>query len=95
MITRIVRMKVAPVEVATFQKYFKQSYALIRSFSGCTDLSLHADIEELGVIVTISRWESEAHLNAYRDSTIFKSTWAKVKPLFIAKPEAFSLKELV
>ena len=95
MIIRIVRMKVAPEDVSTFQNYFKESYTQIRNFSGCYDLSLHSDINEDGVILTFSRWESEAHLNSYRDSAIFKSTWEKVKPLFIAKPEAFSMQELI
>jgi hypothetical protein len=95
MIIRIVRLKVAPEDVSTFQNYFKESYTQIRNFSGCCDLSLHSDINEEGVILTFSRWESEAHLNSYRDSLIFKSTWAKVKPLFIAKPEAFSMQELI
>jgi len=95
MITRIVRMKVAPENVITFQNYFKESFTKIRNFSGCCDLSLHTDINDKGVVITFSRWESEAHLNDYRDSDVFKSTWEKVKPLFIAKPEAFSMEELI
>jgi len=95
MITRIVRMKVAPENVTTFQNYFKESFTKIRNFSGCCDLSLHTDINDKGVVITFSRWESEAHLNDYRDSDVFKSTWEKVKPLFIAKPEAFSMEELI
>jgi quinol monooxygenase YgiN len=95
MITRIVRKKVAPENVTTFQNYFKESFTKIRNFSGCCDLSLHTDINEKGVVITFSRWESEAHLNDYRDSDVFKLTWEKVKPLFIAKPEAFSMEELI
>ena len=95
MIVRIVRMKVAPENVSTFQNYFKESYTKIRNFPGCCDLSLHADINQEGVVITFSKWESEAHLNVYRDSDVFKSTWEKVKPLFVAKPEAFSMEELI
>lgn len=95
MITRIVRMKVAPENVTTFQNYFKESFTKIRNFSGCCELSLHTDINDKGVVITFSRWESEAHLNDYRDSDVFKSTWEKVKPLFITKPEAFSMEELI
>ena len=95
MIIRIVRMKVAPENVSTFQNYFKESYTKIRNFPGCCDLSLHADINQEGVVITFSKWESEAHLNVYRDSDVFKSTWEKVKPLFVAKPEAFSMEELI
>jgi len=95
MIIRIVRMKVAPENVSTFQNYFKESFSKIRNFPGCCDLSLHADINQEGVVITFSKWESEAHLNVYRDSEVFKSTWEKVKPLFVAKPEAFSMEELI
>jgi quinol monooxygenase YgiN len=94
MIVRIVRMKVAPENVSTFQNYFKESFSKIRNFPGCCDLSLHTDINQEGVVITFSKWESEAHLNVYRDSDVFKSTWEKVKPLFVAKPEAFSMEEL-
>ena len=95
MIIRIVRVKVAPQNVSTFQNYFKESFSKIRNFPGCCDLSLHADINQEGVVITFSEWESEAHLNVYRDSEVFKSTWEKVKPLFVAKPEAFSMEELI
>ena len=95
MIIRIVRVKVAPENVSTSQNYFKESFSKIRNFPGCCDLSLHADINQEGVVITFSEWESEAHLNVYRDSEVFKSTWEKVKPLFVAKPEAFSMEELI
>jgi quinol monooxygenase YgiN len=95
MIVRIVRMKVSESDVSVFQRYFNESFSKIRSFTGCCDLSLHTDINDKGVVITFSRWESEAHLNAYRDSDVFKSTWEHVKPLFIAKPEAFSMTELI
>ena len=95
MIVRIVRMKLAPENVETFKTYFQESYSKIRNFEGCRELALFTDINEAGVVITYSKWDNEAALNLYRDSEVFKSTWAKVKPLFIAKPEAFSMQELI
>ncbi len=40
---------------------------------------------------TYSYWESEAHLNTYRHSDLFRETWAKTKVLFADKPEAWSI----
>jgi heme-degrading monooxygenase HmoA len=42
------------------------------------------------VMLTYSYWLSEEHLNAYRDSELFKTTWAATKVLFLDKPVAFS-----
>ncbi len=95
MIVRIVRMKVSESDVSVFQRYFNESFSKIRSFPGCNDLALYTDINEPGMVITFSRWDDEAALNIYRDSIVFKETWNKVKPLFIAKPEAFSMAELI
>jgi heme-degrading monooxygenase HmoA len=43
---------------------------------------------------TVSIWESEDDLNAYRNSELFENTWAKTKVLFNDKPEAWSLEFL-
>ena len=40
---------------------------------------------------TISHWDSEAALELYRQSELFKFTWAKTKPLFEEKAQAWSL----
>jgi heme-degrading monooxygenase HmoA len=42
-------------------------------------------------MITFSKWENEELLNEYRNSEVFKETWALVKPLFIEKPFAFSM----
>jgi quinol monooxygenase YgiN len=94
MIVRIVKMKVKEADVSVFQQYFTASFEKIRHFEGCHELALYTDVNEAGVVITYSRWENENALNAYRDSQVFKQTWEKVKPLFIAKPEAFSMTEL-
>ena len=94
MITRIVRMTISPDKVDQFRNYFNNSCQLIRGTSGCTHLELYCDATADNVMITFSKWQDENALNAYRNSSLFKETWALVKPLFIEKPFVFSMKEV-
>ena len=77
-----------------FKLIFERSKEKIRNFEGCTHVELCNDIEHPNVFFTYSHWESEEALNAYRDSTFFKSTWNKTKALFDTAPEAYSLRTI-
>lgn len=90
-ITRVVRLSFDPKNVETFIKIFEDSKLLIRNFEGCTYLRLMKDVNYPNVFYTYSKWESPQNLENYRNSDLFKSTWAKTKILFDAKPMAFSL----
>lgn len=92
MIIRIVRMTIDPGKVEIFKDYFNNSCSRIRGSAGCTHLELYSDAAQPNVMITFSKWETEDHLNRYRDSEVFKETWALVKPLFIEKPCAYSMK---
>lgn len=94
MITRIVKLSVSPEKIAEFMNYFDQSSWQIRSFKGCSHLDLLGDISGNGVVFTYSIWENKSYLEEYLNSPLFKSTWSKVKPLFFAKAEAWSLEKL-
>jgi (4S)-4-hydroxy-5-phosphonooxypentane-2,3-dione isomerase len=52
------------------------------------------DINVPGLVFTYSYWEDEKSLQNYQASELFKSTWSKVKPLFNAKAEAWSLNSI-
>jgi quinol monooxygenase YgiN len=93
MIVRIVRMTFDAKDIATFKSHFATSYPLIRNFEGCENLQLFEDKDQPNVMITYSYWRGQEHLDNYRKSDVFKSTWAKVKPLFIAAPQAFSMVE--
>ncbi len=43
--------------------------------------------------MTYSRWQSEAALNQYRDSELFKSVWSFTKALFFRKASGIQLKK--
>jgi len=93
MIVRIVRMTFDANDIATFKKHFASSYPQIRHFEGCENLQLFEDKDQPNVMITYSYWRAQEDLDNYRKSDVFKSTWAKVKPMFIASPQAFSMVE--
>ena len=91
MISRIVKMTFVPEKVNEFIDVFNSSKNKIRHFEGCSKLKLLKQTNIDNVYFTYSYWESEKHLNKYRNSELFKSTWAKTKILFSAAPEAYSM----
>lgn len=93
MLIRIVRMTFKPEEVDHFLEVFNASRDKIRAFEGCHHLELWQDDDQPHVFMTHSHWESPQALDQYRHSALFKSTWAKTKPLFAEKPMAFSARK--
>ena len=94
-ITRIVRLSFAPENTSAFVEIFKESRDLIRARKGCIHLELNKDIDHANVYYTISRWESPDDLDSYRQSELFKTTWAKTKVLFNDKPVAYSVRKIM
>lgn len=90
-VTRIVRLSFMPEKINEFIDIFESSKTLIRHFKGCKHLALKKDFHNTNVYYTYSVWENQQALDAYRDSELFKTTWAKTKILFDNKPFAFSL----
>ena len=78
-----------------FEDIFEESKQKIRAREGCQYLSLHRDHQNKHVYYTVSKWNSQEDLDAYRHSKLFRSTWAKTKALFADKPSAHSLDQLV
>lgn len=83
-------MTIKPKELESFLKVFDTAAPKIRSFPGCNHLELWREVETSNVCTTFSHWSSEGALEAYRRSDLFRLTWATVKPLFAAPPEAHS-----
>lgn len=94
MITRIVKLTFRPDETARFLQIFEESKKAISSFPGQLNLALLRDRNQDHVFFTISVWQDEAALEAYRNSTLFATVWAQTKALFAEKAEAWSLDEL-
>ncbi len=95
MLVRIVKMTFKPDAIAAFKENFNRNKEAIRQFQGCQLLELYRDKHNTTIFFTYSYWESEAALESYRQSDLFKLVWAKTKPLFAAKPEAWSVDKVV
>ena len=94
MITRLVKLTFDPNEVETFKAVFEASKEKIRAFPGCEHLELLNGRDQSNIFFTYSRWQSEADLENYWHSELFKTTWAQTNPLFIARAEAWSTDQL-
>ncbi len=91
MIKRIVKLTFQQDKIEDFKTIFEQSKNLIRQRVGCSHVELLQDIAKPNVFFTLSYWESKADLEAYRQSELFETTWAKTKVLFSDKPAAWSV----
>lgn len=93
MIKRIVKMEFEPTSVEAFVELFNAHKNDIAHFEGCMHLEL---CNELGtsVFFTLSWWESEQHLENYRNSELFNLVWSNTKKFFIAKPQAWTVQTL-
>jgi quinol monooxygenase YgiN len=90
MLVRTVRLTLAPDAVETFLSRFDESAPRIRAYPGCRHLELWRDADAPAVFTTLSHWDDADALDAYRESELFMSTWAAVKPLFSGRPRAHS-----
>jgi heme-degrading monooxygenase HmoA len=94
MLVRIVRMTFREDSLSDFHAIFDRSKHQIRSFPGNHHLELLRDPDHPNVRMTYSLWESADALEAYRQSELFRTTWAATKVLFAEKAVAFSGEKL-
>lgn len=91
---RIVKMTFKLALIEDFIEIFEAAKPKIEAFPGCSSVDLIQDINDECIIMTYSKWNSPEDLENYRNSELFKSTWAKTKVLFDAKPEAWSVEKI-
>jgi (4S)-4-hydroxy-5-phosphonooxypentane-2,3-dione isomerase len=84
-------MSFDPNKVAEFLALFESVKVKIANFEGCEGLTLLRDSGQPNVLFTYSYWQTESHLNKYRFSDLFKTTWTGTKALFNDAPMAWSL----
>jgi len=94
MLIRIVRMTFQDDKLADFHAIFDRSKQRIRTFPGNHQLDLLRDPNQPNVRITYSLWESADALEAYRQSELFRTTWAATKVLFAERAVAFSAEKL-
>jgi heme oxygenase (mycobilin-producing) len=95
MIIRIVRMHFTEAGVEEFLDIFDQNKIAIRNFPGCSHLQLLKDAKDETIFTTLSHWDNEKSLDAYRKSELFGSVWGRVKTLFAERTQAFSLVKFI
>lgn len=94
MFIRIVKLRFHEENISAFLENFNQIKEQIRSFEGNQFLELYQDKNDHRIFFTYSYWETETHLEAYRNSDFFNSIWNYTKTLFSDKPEAWSVNKL-
>jgi quinol monooxygenase YgiN len=95
MITRVVKMSFASENVERFLYIFEENNRKIGNSKGCIEVKLFHEEKNPNVFFTISKWKNREDLENYRQSVLFKSTWAKTKVLFNDAPLAWSLEEQI
>jgi heme oxygenase (mycobilin-producing) len=81
MLIRLVRMKFHAESSATFLAIFDEMKQHIRHYDGCSHLELLEELGDPHAFTTYSIWDTAEHLDTYRNSALFQSTWKRVKPL--------------
>lgn len=94
MLIRIVKLSIQDDKIQEFKTNFDKQKQQIRHFEGCQFLELYNDKHIKNIFFTYSYWDNEAALNNYRHSDLFNGIWAVTKPMFNAKPEAWSVDKL-
>jgi heme-degrading monooxygenase HmoA len=94
MLVRIVKMSFSENSINNFLNTFENNKNKIKNFKGCQLLELYRDKKDPTVFFTYSYWDSESDLEQYRQSELFKTVWSQTKPLFNAKPEAWSVDKI-
>lgn len=94
MFVRIVKLRFHEENIPAFLENFEEVKEKIRSFEGNQFLELYQDKNDKRIFFTYSYWESEEHLESYRNSDLFKVVWSFTKTLFSDKPEAWSVDKI-
>ena len=94
MVVRIVKMVFYKNRREDFARISTSLQHKIRKVKGCLQLDLLQDIRHKNIFFSYSLWESEEHLNNYRNSDFFLQTWGKVSRWFKEKAQAWSTTKL-
>jgi heme-degrading monooxygenase HmoA len=90
MLLRIVKMEFDLAHVQAFDDLFAQSQARIKEMPGCHGVRIIKGLGDQPIRTTLSWWEHDADLQAYRKSSLFGEVWPRTKAMFSAPPVAWS-----
>lgn len=94
MIRRIVKMTFREEAIDQFYPVFDRVKHDISRFPGCRSLQLLRVKDNPAMLFTLSTWEHEEDLEAYRNSELFRETWRQTKALFAGNAEAWTVEIL-
>ena len=95
MLTRIVKMTFRAEETDRFKTMITQNAYLIKAVDGCEYLRILQAKQNPNEFFTYSYWRDEAALETYRKSDLFRRLWSRAKEGFAAKPEAWSVDNVI
>ncbi len=84
-----------PENIEDFKTIFKNNWLHIKGYKGCQHVELLQDKNDPSVFFTYSLWDSEESIENYRNSELFNNVWSATKVLFNAKPEAWSVEQVL
>jgi len=87
-------MTIRSEERERFIQLFEIHREAISSMPGCQSLQIFHDLDSTCVFFTVSNWQTDDHLQQYRNSMVFKSLWPEVKSLFQSSAEAWTVNEI-
>ena len=90
MLVRLVQMQMREDALDAFLGLFARTADRIRAAPGCRRLDLWQDTDDPTRVATHSHWDDAAALDAYRQSDLFRATWAETKTYFAARASAQS-----
>lgn len=90
MILRIVHMHFRAGELDRFHRLFAAHRDSIAAQPGCRRLELVESAQDPNTLSTVSLWDGQEELDAYRHSALFAEVWPATKALFAAPPQAES-----
>ena len=94
MIKRIVRLTVKDAAAKeAFQEIYRSRNPYKNGVPGCREVKVMQDVNDDDVYYTVSIWDSNDDLEAYRNSDYFAKTWPMVKAQLSKRAEAFSMAE--
>ena len=94
MVIRLVELSIQKDKLSIAKNILADVAPKVRNSPGCRHLRILMDLHNPSRITTYSHWNSEADLNAYRTSDVFKNFWTEIKPLFAVPAKAWSSESL-
>jgi len=91
MIVRLVFLPAKPEAFDRLAELYEEGSKVVRAQKGMRKLELFHDKEDPYTLVTISHWDSDEALQAYRHSEFFKEFWPKVRETLRSRATAQTL----